>query len=484
MDANRWKGILGLTSLWMSVSLADEASLSFEPCSLTAPPLPAVSAECGTLTVSENPSGGDRKIDLAVARVPARGRSPQTDPVIFFAGGPGQAALEAYPLVQRALNGVRDTRDIVLMDQRGTGSSNPLDCPIDEFTMLSSVEDMDWQGFVEGCLDRLDADPRYYATRHAVQDVEAFRVALGVEQLNLVGGSYGTRMAMSYAQAHPERVRTMVLFGVVPQDEPLGASHAENLDTALDRLYDRCRDDMACAEKFGDVGAHLQALRSTLRENTPEVPLTHPITGEPASLQLNDDTIGGIVRLLSYTPEGLSLLPLLIYEAAVEQRYAPLAGQALMVLASLSEQISRGMELSVICSEDLPFFGETTAIREDSVIGDMVVSALREQCRYWPSEPAPAPFKRPLESDVPSLLISGEFDPVTPPRFGERAAQTLANARHLVVSGQGHNSLAGGCVPDLVVEFIESAEPAGLDVKCLDVLGPTPFFLRFTGPDP
>ena len=483
MDSRFRKGLLGgvLCSL---AGTSPAAELNFQECLLTTSPLPAIEAECATMQVAENPSGEGRKIALKVARIPTASREAAQDPIIFFAGGPGQAALEAYPMIAPALRDASARRDIVLMDQRGTGQSNPMDCPMDDSRFLGAVEDIDWREYVESCRERLDADTRYYATRHAVEDVEALRAALGVEQLNLVGGSYGSRMAMSYAQAYPDRVRSMVLFGVVPQDEPLGQSHAANLERALQRTYERCSADDGCRARFGDVGAHLDALRQRLREEPQDVQLVHPTTGELTSLTFTADAIAGVVRLLSYTSEGVSLLPLLIHEATVENRLEPMAAQALMVLASLGDQISHGMELSVICSEDLPFYTSSGEGDRLTVLGDTIISVLKEQCRYWPTEPAPPDFKQPLDVATPTLLISGEFDPVTPPLFADKAAETLPNARHLVAPGQGHNSLTAGCAPELVTAFIETANVEELDAKCLDILGPAPFFVNFSGPEP
>ncbi len=484
MDRRLWNGLL-----WIALAGANGAAfgqaLSFSACELKTPPLRPVAAECAVLSVPENREKPQDTIELHVARVPGRAKEKQADPIIFFAGGPGQAALEAYPMVARAFEEAGRDRDILLMDQRGTGLSSPLDCPIeDESLLLQTVDAFDWRSFVEGCLDRVDADTRYYATRHAVEDVEAFRVAMGVEQLNLIGGSYGTRMAMSYAQAYPERVRTMVLFGVVPQDEPLGVSHARNLEAALDRLFDRCAGEESCATNFGDIRAQLERLQTNLQAEPAEVALPHPATGEPTNLMLTSDMLAGIVRLLSYAPATSGMLPMLIHEAAERDRFVPLASQALMVVADVSDQISRGMELSVICSEDVPYFDRAVTDDSDTLMGNLLVSALLEQCKYWPTTPAPATFKEPLDTDIPTLLLSGETDPVTPPAFAERAATTLSNARHLISPGQGHNSLTPGCMPELVAKFLQSADPAGLEIQCLDVLGPSPFFTSFSGPEP
>lgn len=457
--------------------------LALEDCLLTGSGAAAQrTAQCGTLRVPENrsePAG--RSIDLHVAVVRAVSRNPAADPLFFLTGGPGQAATESFVLLSAAFEAVHQKRDIVLVDQRGTGKSNPLRCPVPEDAQTLEVETLQ---FAQDCLESLEGDPSQYTTSIAMQDLDAVRQALGYEQINLYGVSYGTRAAQTYMKMFPERVRSAVLDGVVPQDEPLGLYVAQDAQRALDLIFARCLADLDCNRAFPGVEQDFNALIERLQGQAQEVNLADPLSGVSTSLSFGQPELASAVRLLSYTPETAALLPLLIHTADREHDLNRLAAQYLIIAAQLNESISQGMNFSVLCAEDLPFIDQEQARRlnRGAYLGDLQTDELVEICSIWPSGQVPADFHTPLESETPVLLLSGEADPVTPPSNAEDVAQRLPNSRSIVLQGQGHNVVFRGCLPWLLGEFIESASAEKLDLTCLEEIAPAGFFLNYSGP--
>lgn len=462
-----------------------DGGIELENCELMVPGTPITEmAECGWLEVAENPAEPEgRQIKLRIARVPAKDRVTEPDPLIFFAGGPGQAATETWPIMSYTLRKLNENRDVLLIDQRGTGQSNPLRCPSVE---LEEALGLDWEELAHttrACLKQVDGDPRYYTTTIAMQDIDRVRAALGYEQVNLFGVSYGTRAAQVYLRLFPERVRSMVLDSVVPQTLALGTEHAMNLDQAIYRVLQGCDEDENCKQAFPASAAKLSGLVSLLDENPVDITVTHPNTGTPYDLTFDRDVLAASVRFLTYSSDTQAMLPLLIHEAATDNRFERLASQMLIAAESLQQSIAQGMELSVICAEDFPLFPLESA---DSkyLLSDMMLKSSRVQCGIWPAGPVPEDFHEPVRSDIPVLLLSGELDPVTPPRYADQVQAYFSNSMHLVAPGQGHSVSGRGCMGRLVSEFIIAGDSAELDTECIDQMQPTPYFISLTGPTP
>lgn len=463
--------------------------LAFAPCALSAAGLEAVEAQCTTLEVPENHADPDgRRIALAIAWIPARGEG-ESDPVFMIAGGPGQSALESYPMVHGAFADARRSRHVLLVDARGTGGSHPLSCKdedgenafIDEENPTPEAA----RAFAERCLDQLDddSDLRYYTTTDHIQDLDRVRGMVGAEQVNLVGISYGTRVAQQYAARYPAHTRTVTLDSTVPNDLALGGEHARNLEDALTEQFARCRDTEACRENLGDPAQNLARVRTTLEAgNLAPVEFRDPVTGEWLSDTPTFGDLAILLRLYAYQPAAAATLPLLLSEAA-NGRYQPLMAQSRLLLADVSDTIMHGMQLSVMCTEDYP---ELRADPDDSgtVLGTELVDFSRAQCEAWPTGERPAGFRDPLTGDVPVLAITGELDPVTPPRYGDAIVEQLPNGRHLVLAGQGHSVLGAGCMPELFAQFLETADAAALDADCLSRLRATPPFAGHYGWEP
>ncbi len=457
--------------------------LAFAPCTLASDlGTQTVEAQCSQLQVPEDrakPAG--RKISLAIAWLPAKGEA-EADPVFMLAGGPGQSALESFPSIAPAFAEVRKKRDIVLVDQRGTGGSNKLICKDSEGKSAFVDEDNSSLGaaraFAARCAGQLSkkADLRFYSTNDAIQDLDAVRAAIGAPQLNLMGISYGSRVAQQYAKRYPAQTRTVTIDGIVPSALVLGNEHARNLESSLDRQFGRCANDKNCAQKLGNPRERLNTLMARLKADPPLVHYRDAITGDSRQERLTPGHIAGLTRMFAYAPAVAGLLPLELNEAAAG-RYEPLMALSKLLESTLGEQIMHGMQLSVICTED------ATELRADpadagSLLGTEMITSLQAQCAAWPHGERPADFRKPLDGNVPVLILSGEFDPVTPPRYGDEVLATLRHGRHLVVRGQGHNVLPVGCLPKIFAGFVDSADASKLDVGCLDKV---PYAAPFTG---
>ncbi|MCZ6853548.1 MAG: alpha/beta fold hydrolase [Gammaproteobacteria bacterium] len=473
-----------------AVTAAETSSsrLSLEPCTLTGSfGVGQVEARCGTLIVAENPEDADGPtLELFVAVIRSLSANPKPDALTLINGGPGGSSVQLYVDMYRVFSGFLIERDILLVDQRGTGRSNPLDCA--DLEQASEETDLDvLKAATRSCLKSLNGDPRFYSTSVAVQDLELVRLALGYEQLNVYGVSYGTRVALHYLRRYPDSVRTLIIDGVVPPSLVLGANIAINSQQTLDGIFARCKREPACAESFPDLEANFASLSSQLKANPIELNVPHPVTGEATSLTLSYGHLAITIRLLAYSPETTALIPLIIEEAATRRNYVPIATHALKVISQISSAINFGMHNSVVCTEDTPFFnyGEAVLTELDKTyLGSEQVEVLNVMCDEWPEGLIDSDMKEPLQADHPILILSGENDPITPPRYGDQVLVNFADAQHLIAPGQGHGVISRGCLPRLVTEFVESADVAAIDSSCVERMAATPFFINLMGPAP
>jgi pimeloyl-ACP methyl ester carboxylesterase len=462
--------------------------LTFEPCSLSPARGTAVVAYCATLAVPENHEEPDgRKIDLAIALV-VPNRQTEPDPIVMIAGGPGESVLESYPSLHGAFADARRSRAVLLVDARGTGGSHPLKCEgDDELTALLEQGGAPLEAareFAERCRDALSAssDLRFYTTGDHIRDLDLVRATLGIDQLNLVGLSYGTRVAQQYAKRYPERTRTVTLDSSVPNTLVLGQEHAQNLEAALEAQFTRCREDAACTRDLGDPGANLEAVRDRLRAgNLPAVRYRDPVSAEWRTEAPSHGHLALLLRLYAYSPDLASMLPLIVHDAS-EGRYESLLTQAHVIYGRLTDAIAHGMELSVMCAEETEL--APRAADAETLMGMEFLELLLAQCAVWPKGQRAEDFRAPLSGDVPVLAISGELDPVTPPRYGDEIVQTLPNGRHVISRGQGHGVLGIGCMPKLFAQFVETADVASLDESCLERLSAPPPFAGAYGWEP
>lgn len=456
-------------------------------CRLETDGAPAVFAECSHLTVPEDPDAPDgATVSLFVARVPALTAAPARDPLVLIAGGPGQSTVDFYLQLKAAFDPARRDRDIILLDQRGTGrSADGYACEAPDDVELPTAGSAEIDTLVQQCLGSLERDPRFLTTSVAVRDLERLRASLGAEQWNLYGVSYGTRVAQHYLRRYPNRVRAVILDGVVPPDRVLGPDTARNAQAALDGIFARCAADTACAERFGDLSAKFAQVRADVAAGPIELNMADPESGRLGTSRFSEPKLEAAVRLMSYSAPTVALLPLVI-DLAADGNYRPLAAQAELLAGSLSGTLSFAMQNSVICTEDFPLFGsDADDSGEGTYLGTTIVDALRRICARWPRGPLDDDFAQPVRSDRPVLLLSGQYDPATPPAYAEHVVATgLTNAIHLIGPGQGHGQAAVGCVPQLMRDFLAAPGPSSVDGACLEAEPPTPFFLSLQGPAP
>ena len=478
---------LGLLLLAPALTAADDRYANLADCELSAAGgRITASARCGTFEVPENPAAPDRrKLELAYAVLPARASRAQPDPVFFLAGGPGQSARETLPIMRHALRDINRQRDLIFLDQRGTGGSNRLDCAFDsDEAWLDSSHEQVIEQLAE-CRRRWDADLAHYTTGDGARDLEALRERYGFEQVNLIGGSYGTRMAQVYLRNHPERVRSVILDGVVPTRLHLGAEHGIQLDRALERLFDACSADDQCSDTFPELDQAFATLKARYpdHEDGPVINVTHPRKGSAIELSFTRATLASALRFLAYNPQSQTMIPYLVHEAATTGQPARLASQALIVTDQMTDLIAVGLNFAVGCSEDWPGWPDMPG-QEDTLLGNSMKELYDRICTDWPLADVPTDFHQPFSSDVPILILSGELDPVTPPEYGEEARAQFSNSRHLVARGRGHIVLTQPCISGIAAEFMTNAGFEELDTDCMDRLGPEPFFLNLLGPAP
>lgn len=418
-------------------------------------------------------------IDVHYAVLPAVARQKLPDPLFVFAGGPGQSAVALAEQATRLFGRFLNRRDIVLVDQRGTGRSAPLACPGDDDPLRPLADAARQEALLAGCRAALQqlphGDLRFYATALAVQDVEAVRAALGAERINLWGASYGTRAALEYQRQFPQRVRRAVLDGVAPPDMVLPASQSPDAQAVFDALLAACQAEAPCRARHPRLAATWQALLASLPR---EVSVPHPLTGARERITLTRDLLLALVRTPLYAPALAAALPEALARAAEGDDFAPLVALASGVGGGRRGAIASGMHFSVVCAEDL---ARAPADAPGADFGSGFLDLYRRVCADWPRGAVPAGFYSVPAAPAPVLLLSGALDPATPPRHGARVAQALGpRARHVVVPNAGHGVTALGCVRDLVFRFVDAgaeADALALDTTCAAALPRPPAFV-------
>ena len=436
---------------------AADSPATLKPCRLQGVEHDAL---CGSVRRLLNPGAPQSvQIDVHFAVLPALARNKLPDPVFFFAGGPGQSAMSLAGQASRLMARLSNRRDLVLIDQRGTGRSAPLLCEADRPTRpLSETADPVRQvSRLQACREALEklphGDLRQYTTTIAMQDAEAVRRALGVSQVNLVGGSYGTRTALEYMRQFPGAVRRVVIDGVAPPDMVLPASFSSDAQAAFDGLLAACEADPACAARYPALRADWRALLASLPR---DVTLLHPVTGQREDLRITRDFLLGLVRGPLYVPGLTAALPLALGEA-VRGRFEPLVGLSSAMAGGRAGAPAAGMHFSVVCAEDMPRLSQARD-QPSADFGAGFAELYLKVCADWPRGEVPSAFYSVPATSAATLVLSGGMDPATPPRHGARVAQALgAKARHVVVAHAGHGVLGIGCMRDVLFRFINAA---------------------------
>jgi pimeloyl-ACP methyl ester carboxylesterase len=426
---------------------------------------------CGTLARPLDPAQpGGKQIDIHYVVVPAMARRKLPDPVFLLAGGPGQSAIDLAPALIGQFGRLNNRRDIVFVDQRGTGRSAPLLCDDPRREPLAEQFDSERQvARLLACKVRLQALPhgdlRFYTTTLAMQDLDAVRLRLDAERINLVGASYGTRAALEYQRLFPRALRRSVIDGVAPADMALPASFSTDGQAVLEALFDACEAEAACKKAFPALRADWQALLASLP--TP-VSVRHPLTGQPERLTLTREIVLAAVRAPLYVPALAAGLPAAIAEAA-RGRYEALVGLGAALGTRSGGKFAMGMHFSVVCAEDAPLVARSLDT-PGADFGRDNAQLYARVCAAWPRGAVPAEFYKTSASATPVLLLSGGLDPATPPRHAARVAQALGPAaRHVVVPGAGHGVMGLPCLRDVIFHFIDAVDDgasAGVAADC------------------
>jgi len=444
---------------------------------------------CGTVDVPENPALPEgRQIGLNVMVLPATGDAPAPEPLVIFFGGPGEGVVNAAPFLAQEYADVRTVRDILLVDIRGTGGSNPLRCAYqDKHTMLDQF--MPFDGVVR-CVEEMSkhADLTRYTTPYIVDDVDHVRELLGYDKVVLQGGSYGTRAVQVYMRRHPSHVLAAELHGTAPTDIKMPQDFARDAQRALDGVIDDCAIDDACRQAFPHLRTELwQVIRHYDEGHTIPATVTDPDTGEERQVAFSHASFVHGLRYMLYQSGSAAQVPLAIHQAA--------AGDASIVAQvadsydrGLSASISEGLYLALTCTEDLPWIEPEDAIESaaGTFVGELRYRIQTADCSVVPRGELPEGYFEPVRSDVPVLLLTGELDPVTPPYLADRVARTLPNSLHLVIpyGGHGFGGLEGlDCVEAIEHQFLKTGSLEGLETGCIDKIHRAGFALEGPAPE-
>jgi len=446
---------------------------------------------CGVVQRALDPAQpAGTKIDIHYVVAPAMARRKLPDPVFVLAGGPGQSATQIAPQMLALLSRLNNRRDIVFVDQRGTGRSAPLECEDPQREALADQADADRQfnllmkcksGLMKLPYIRNESDLGFFTTTLAMQDLDAVRRQLGAQRIDLVGASYGTRAGLEYLRAFPGSVRRAVLDGVAPPDMALPASFSTDGQAAFDALLAACEAEASCRREHPRLRADWAALLQSLPK---PVTAPHPLTGRSETFTLTREMLLAAVRGPLYGPALAAALPAAIGDAA-QGRYEGIVGLGAILASRKGAKLAMGMHFSVVCAEDLPRLADSTD-RPGADFGTEFAAMYRRMCGAWPRGEVPAAFYDIGPSAAPVLLLSGGVDPATPPRHAERVARALGPmAQHVIVPNAGHGVMQIGCMRDVVYRFIDAADDkdaTGVDAACVKAIPRPPAFAPVTLP--
>jgi pimeloyl-ACP methyl ester carboxylesterase len=462
--------------------LAAQVTLALAPCKIDGVP---GDARCATMPVREDgkqSAGSGRTVGLSVIVLAALETGKLPDPFFMLAGGPGDAPSFNARFFSRVFHDIRRKRDIVLVDLRGTGKSSPLVCSelaepgadgvFDEHLLSVAA--------VHACRARLEKtrDLTKYTTEIAVDDLEQVRRALGYGPINLYGTSYGSRVAQVYMRRYPDSIRAVAMKGIVPASMAMPETHARAGEDAWQSVLTRCRKDAACHERYPLVDVQFRELLKRLESN--------PVMTLPASeqrlvsrIRVSRGLFAEAFRNVLYTPEGSAQAPKLVHQlvngddrGVVE---TALAGRRVLG----GDRLAAGFFLSVTCAEDIPFLSKDADAKTTGTFGGTYrLDQQRAACREWPRAAVSSAHRQPAKSAIPALLLSGEFDPVTPPSGGEEVVRGLSNGRHIVIRNNGHPiGNAEACIGKMIGQFLDAGSAAKVDARCAGENPAPPFAL-------
>ena len=478
-----WKIITILSCFFFTMATqANEPSLTLDTCHLD-----GISSQvkCGKLAVPEDyqlPEG--KKIVVNFSVLPAINNSDDKIPLMFLAGGPGQGAAELSALIFRRFNEIRKSRDIILVDQRGTGKSQPLQCQdnlnINPYTSLP--EDFTKEQ-VEDCLSQLSADNdlAQFTSENAIRDFDAVRIALGHNKINIYGGSYGTRAALVYIRLFPQSLNSVVLDSVGPVEVPIGL-FGQSAARSFKLLLENCQKDNACHLAYPNLAQEFKALVAKLEQEPVKVSIAHPRLGTQTEFVINASKFVSTLQMQLYSLSGRSLVPLIIHQASLGD-FKPLAGIIAQTDNEKGMGIYIGLHLNIVCSEDIPRMSEQMLFIDvnNDFSKNLSSKTMQDACSVWPKYPVNEDFYMPVTANIPTLILSGDLDPVTPPSNGEKSAATLPKNHHIVAKNTAHIVASTKCAVGVINEFLTSLIPDTLDESCMSELPDESFMTGLNG---
>lgn len=438
---------------------------------------------CGTYAVWENrATKTGRKIDLRLMVLPALAERSAAEPFVPLAGGPGQGAVDSYPLIGY-VSLIRRTRDVVLIDQRGTGGSHRLDCAIrDPKSARENLEEATPVDRLQACVRELSkgADLTQYGTIAFTDDLDEVLTALGYGKVDLFGTSYGTESALVFLRMYPGRVRSIGLEGVVPPEYRIPSFFAKSTDEAVANIIARCAADVNCHAAYPQLAAEYTTLLERLSEEPAHFEAMTP-TGPKEQISLSKGAFVASLRPILYIPPFLAAFPLMVHRA-YNNDWSVYAGAALTIRLALEKELARGLSESVICPEDVDGVSaeEESRATLGTGMGNFQVHLYEHGCAVWPRGKVPKDFHTPVRSAVPALLISGALDPATPPETAAQAALGLSHAQRIVVQNGTHGT-GSPCIDGVIARFVASGGTEQVDASCLSGIKLPSFTLDLAG---
>ena len=473
-----WTNIVFLALLLSFNAYSEEQKFTFENCHVDGV---RAQVKCGTLQVPENYEKIDgEQISINFVVLPAIDNSDKKTPLLFLAGGPGQAAAELASGLHQVFNEVRKTRDLILIDQRGTGQSHPLQCEesLEQNIYTLTPEEFSAQD-VKECFTSFSGDLSQYNSENAIRDFDAVRVALGHEKINIYGGSYGTRAGLVYMRMFPESLRSVVLDSVGPIEVPIGL-FGKSSARSFNLLLENCKKELSCQQAYPELEQEFNSLLSRLEQAPAEVSIAHPRLGTQTQFVISKAKLLGTLRMQLYSVATRSMVPLIIHQAYLGN-YMPLAG--LVAQSEGGQGIYIGLLFNIACNEDFPRISAEDFAEDakNNFGGSDSHLGFKMACPLWPQYRPSEAFYQTVTADIPTLILSGNLDPVTPPSNGDHSAKSLPNNHHIVIENASHTVAMSTCASDIVNEFLTSLKPKELDESCLKEIPSESFMTNLNG---
>lgn len=475
--------LLPCLAAWLLAAAAETAAaaelVSLRDCNL---PGLAERARCGELTVPENPDRPQgRKLSIAIAVIPATGDTVQSDPIVPLMGGPGEDAISAAAEFAARIASLRRERDLLLVDQRGTGRSNRLQCTLhDPKASALNLRDLFPPAKIEACIRELSqrADLTQYTYLHFARDLEAVRKALGYGKLNLFAGSYGTRAAQVILRTHPGSVRTAYLGSVVPIDVVTPITMAKASQAAFDSTFDACAADATCRAVYPKLREEFDQILARLESGEVHV----PVPGSADGAVLNRGRVVEWLRAQLYRPQTAAELPWLIHTAHA-RNWSPIVEGILAQARGFDAAYGAGLFFSITCAEDMAFLldDEIPDASQSTFLRDYRLRQQQAACEHWPKASLPAGYRERVRSSVPAMFVSGDMDSASPLWFTERVAPDFANRVEVVARGQGHTEW-NKCIGRLYETFVQKGDARGIDPSVCEPIPRPPFRTRTVSP--